>query len=69
MARQSPSLWYLWAALIGVVAALAVLLWIAIGVDPFVAALGMPRWVGHGMVTLALVVVIGWAVQQVRSPH
>jgi H+/Cl- antiporter ClcA len=73
MTRPSPSLWYLWAALFGIVAALVAglvaLAWIRLGVDPWLASLGLPRWVGHGAITLALVALLGRVVQQVRAPH
>lgn len=73
MARPSPSLWYLWAAVLGIVAALiaavVAMLWVRLGVDPWLASLGLPRGIGHGMVTLGLVLALGWAVQRVRAPH
>ena len=71
MAR--PALWYLWAAILGIaaalVAALGAMLWVRLGVDPWLASLGLPRGTGHALVALAFVLVLGWAVQRVRAPH
>jgi hypothetical protein len=73
MARSSPALWYVWAAVLGVaaalVAALLAMAWVRLGVDPWLASLGLPRGIGHGLITLALLLVAGWAVQRVRAPH
>jgi hypothetical protein len=73
MVRSSPSLWYVWAAVLGVaaalVAALLAMAWVRLGVDPWLASLGLPRGIGHGLITLALVLAVGWAVQRVRAPH
>lgn len=73
MVRPSPSLWYLWAALIGMaaalVAALGAMLWVRLGIDPWLASLGLPRGLGHGLVAVGFVLALGWAVQRVRAPH
>ncbi|NJC08303.1 hypothetical protein GGQ62_001301 [Polymorphobacter fuscus] len=73
MTRGAPSLWYLWAALFGVVAALvaalAAMAWIRLGIDPWLAARGVPGWAGHGAVAIAVIVAVGWAMRQVRAPH
>ena len=71
--RSSVTLWYAWAALFGVVAALvaaAVAIgWIALGIDEWLASHGLPAWFGHGVVTVATIAVIGIWVQRVRSPQ
>ncbi len=73
MPRPSPSLWYLWAALLGVaaalIAALTAMLWMRLGIDPWLASLGLPRGSGHALVILGSLLAIGWAVQRVRAPH
>jgi hypothetical protein len=73
MARSSPALWYVWAAVLGIaaalVAALLAMAWVRLGVDPWLASLGLPRGIGHGLITLALLLVVGWAVQRARAPH
>ncbi len=71
--RSTITIWYAWAALFGVVAALVAALvaaaWIGLGIDEWLASHGLPPWLGHGMVTVATVAVIGLWVQRVRSPH
>lgn len=73
MPRPSASLWYLWAALLGVaaalIAALTAMLWMRLGIDPWLASLGLPRGSGHALVILGSLLAIGWAVQRVRAPH
>jgi hypothetical protein len=71
--RSSVTLWYAWAALFGVVAALiaaaVAIAWIALGIDDWLASHGLPAWFGHGVVTVATIAAIGIWVQRVRSPH
>jgi hypothetical protein len=73
MVRSSPALWYVWAAVLGIaaalVAALLAMAWVRLGVDPWLASLGLPRGIGHGLIMLALLLAVGWAVQRVRAPH
>jgi hypothetical protein len=73
MDRPSSSLWYLWAALLGIaaalVAAVTAMIWVRLGIDPWLASFGLPRGFGHGLVILVLVIALGWAVQRVRAPH
>ena len=50
--RERPLAWYAWAALVGIITALfaigGAMFWVRIGVDPWLAAQGVPPWVGHG---------------------
>jgi hypothetical protein len=73
MVRSSPTLWYVWAAVIGIaaalVAALMAMAWVRLGFDPWLASLGLPRGIGHGLVALLLLLAVAWAVQRVRAPH
>ena len=72
MTRPRPSLWYLWAALIGVVAALFAILfamfWVHIGVDPWLASNGVPPWTGHGLLTVLVVFALARGVKRVMAP-
>ena len=71
--RSTITIWYAWAALFGVVAALVAaavaIAWIALGIDEWLASHGLPAWFGHGVVTVATIAVIGIWVQRVRAPH
>jgi hypothetical protein len=73
MQRGSVAIWYAWAALFGVVAALVAavvaIAWIGLGIDEWLAGHGLPPWIGHGMITVATIAAIGIWVQRVRSPH
>jgi hypothetical protein len=73
MNRSSPSLWYAWAAVIGVIAALFAVMgahfWISIGVDPWLESHGLPRWLGHGILSGVVIVLIGMVARRVSAPH
>jgi hypothetical protein len=72
MMQQRPLIWYAWAALFGVVAALCAILfamfWIRIGVDPWLASNGVPPWVGHGLLTVLVVFALARGVKRVMAP-
>jgi hypothetical protein len=73
MRRSSPSLWYAWAAVLGVVAALLAVMaahfWISIGIDPWLEAHGVPSGLGHGVLSSLVIVLIGVAARRVGAPH
>lgn len=72
MIQQRFLVWYAWAALIGIAAALCAILfamfWIRIGVDPWLASIGVPPWLGHGLLTALVVFGLARGVKRVMAP-
>lgn len=72
MTRERPLAWYAWAALIGIITALfavgGAMFWVWIGVDPLLASLGIPAWLGHGLLTALIVYLLARGVKRVMAP-
>lgn len=71
MLSQRPLAWYAWAALIGIITALfavgGAMFWVHIGVDPWLASMGLPPWVGHGLLTAMIVLAMAWGVKRIMA--
>ena len=72
MLSQRPLAWYAWAALIGIITALfavgGAMFWVRIGVDPWLASMGVPPWLGHGLLTALSVYALARGVKRVMAP-